>query len=118
MTVRRRSRRRTLSAFAARSPLHAAGAWFLRSALIALPFVAFYVLSVTVLVPDLVGFIPWILLIVTASVAGVLAMQARDTTGEEVAGIGPTKRCPECYSSIPSAATVCRYCGHRYDPRP
>lgn len=53
MTVQRRSRRRPLTDFAARSPLHAVGVWLLRSALIALLFLAAYLVIVNVLVPEL-----------------------------------------------------------------
>lgn len=54
MTVRRRSRRRPLTEFAARSPLHAIGVWLLRSALIGLMFFAVYLLIVNILAPGLV----------------------------------------------------------------
>lgn len=53
MTVRRRSRRRPLTEFAARSPLHALGVWLLRSALIGLMLLALYLLIVNVLAPGL-----------------------------------------------------------------
>lgn len=53
MTVRRRSRRRPLTEFASRSPLHAFAVWMLRSALIALMFLAVYLLVVNVAVPAL-----------------------------------------------------------------
>jgi hypothetical protein len=61
----------------------------------------------------LLGFIPGILLIVIGLVVGVLAMLGRGMGA--LAGIGSTKTCPECRSKIPSAASVCRYCGYRYD---
>lgn len=53
MTVRRRSRKRPLTDFAARSPLHAIGVWLLRGALIALLFLAAYLMILNVLVPEL-----------------------------------------------------------------
>ena len=61
----------------------------------------------------LLGFIPGILLIVIGLVVGVLAMLGRGVGA--LSGIGSTKTCPECRSKIPSAATVCRHCGYRYD---
>ena len=61
----------------------------------------------------LLGFIPGILLIVIGLVVGALAMLGRGVGA--LAGIGSTKTCPECRSKIPSAATVCRHCGYRYD---
>ena len=61
----------------------------------------------------ILGFIPGILLIVIGLVVLVLAAMGRGIGA--IAGIGSTKTCPECRSQIPSAATVCRYCGYRYD---
>ena len=54
MTVRPRSRRRPLTEFANRSPLHAFGVWLLRSALIALMALAVWLLIVDWAVPSLI----------------------------------------------------------------
>ena len=54
MTVRRRSRRRPLSEFASRSPVHALGVWLLKSALVALFFLAAWLLVSNWAVPSLV----------------------------------------------------------------
>jgi hypothetical protein len=53
MSVRRRSRRRPLTEFAKRSPLHALGVWLLRSGLIALLFLGLWLLITTWAVPSL-----------------------------------------------------------------
>ena len=59
MTVRRRSRRRPLTDFASRSPLHAVGVWLFRSALIALMTLGVWLLIAKWAVPTLVeGFRP------------------------------------------------------------
>ena len=50
----RRRRRRPLAEFASRSPLHAFGAWLLRSATVALLFLAAWLLIVNWAVPTLV----------------------------------------------------------------
>lgn len=60
----------------------------------------------------LLGFIPGILSIVIELVVGALAMVGKGIGA--VAGIGSTKTCPKCRSKIPSAGTVCRFCGYRY----
>ena len=52
MTARRRSHRRPLTEFAARSPLHALAVWLVRSALVALMFLAAYLLIANFLAPD------------------------------------------------------------------
>jgi hypothetical protein len=54
LTVRRRSRRRPLTDFASRSPLHAFGVWLLRSALIALMALAVWLLIANWAVPTLI----------------------------------------------------------------
>lgn len=59
MTVRRRSRRRPLTEFASRSPLHALGVWLVKAAVIALMFLAAWLLIANWAVPSLVdGFRP------------------------------------------------------------
>ncbi|MCV0377400.1 hypothetical protein [Microbacterium sp.] len=54
MTVRRRSRRRPLTDFASRSPLHAFGVWLFRSALIVLMGLTAWLLIANWAVPTLV----------------------------------------------------------------
>jgi hypothetical protein len=54
MTARRRSRRRPLTEFASRSPLHAFAVWLLRSALIIALALAVYLLITNALVPGMV----------------------------------------------------------------
>lgn len=54
MTVRRRSRRRPLTEFAKRSPMHALGVWLLRSALTAGLFLGAWLLVVNWAVPSLI----------------------------------------------------------------
>ena len=61
----------------------------------------------------LLGLIPGLILIAFGIVAVVLGGIWRG--GLAVLRFGTTKTCPECRSSIPLAATVCRYCGHRFD---
>jgi hypothetical protein len=59
LTVRRRSRRRPLTDYASRSPLHAFGVWLFRSALILLMGLAAWLLVANWAVPTLVeGFRP------------------------------------------------------------
>lgn len=59
MAARRRSRRRPLTDYASRSPLHAFGVWLIRSALIALMTLAVWLLVANWAVPTLVeGFRP------------------------------------------------------------
>lgn len=59
MADRRRSRRRALTDFANRSPIHAFAAWILRAALIAAAFVGLWLLVANWAVPSLVdGFRP------------------------------------------------------------
>ena len=53
MTARRRSRRRPLTEFATRSPIHAFGVWLLRSAFVALLFLGAWLLVVNWAVPSL-----------------------------------------------------------------
>ncbi len=53
MTVRRRSRRRPLTEFAKRSPLHALIVWLLKSGLIALLLLGLWLLITTWAVPSL-----------------------------------------------------------------
>ena len=60
----------------------------------------------------ILGFIPGILLIAFGIVAMVLGGLARG--GLAILRLGTTKTCPECRSSIPISATVCRYCNHRF----
>jgi hypothetical protein len=54
LTVRRRSRRRLLTDYASRSPLHAFGVWLFRSALIVLMGLAAWLLIANWAVPTLV----------------------------------------------------------------
>lgn len=59
MTARRRSRRRPLTDYASRSPLHAAGVWLFRSALIAVMTLGVWLLIANLAIPSLVeGFRP------------------------------------------------------------
>ena len=64
------------------------------------------------LIPVL-GLIPGIVLIVLSVIVFVFALLGRGIGA--IAGFGSTKTCPECRSKIPSAASVCRICGYRYD---
>ena len=58
MTVRRRSRRRPLTEFASRSPLHAFGVWLFRAAIYAGLVLAVYLLIANILVPTMLeGFL-------------------------------------------------------------
>ena len=55
MTARRRSRRRRpLTEFASRSPLHALGVWLLRAAMTLLLFLALWLLVINWAVPSLI----------------------------------------------------------------
>jgi hypothetical protein len=54
MTARRRPRRRPLTEFADRSPVHAFAVWILRAFLIALLFLGIWLLVVNWAVPSLV----------------------------------------------------------------
>ena len=60
----------------------------------------------------ILGFIPGILLIAFGIVGMVLGGLARG--GLAILRLGTTKTCPECKSSVPISATVCRYCQHRF----
>ncbi len=59
MTARRRSRRRPLTDFASRSPIHAVGVWLFRTALIGLMMLGIWLLIENWAAPTLVeGFRP------------------------------------------------------------
>jgi ribosomal protein L40E len=61
----------------------------------------------------ILGFIPGLLLIVFGIVAMILGGIARG--GLALLRLGTMKTCPECRSSVPLSATVCRYCQHRFE---
>jgi ribosomal protein L40E len=65
-----------------------------------------------IVINPILGFIPGILLIVFGIVGMVLGGLARGAFA--VLRVGTTKTCPECRSSVPVPATVCRYCNHRF----
>ena len=72
-----------------------------------------FVLGIFLIVSHpILGFIPGILLIAFGIVAMVLGGLARG--GLAILRLGTTKTCPECRSSVPISATVCRYCNHRF----
>jgi ribosomal protein L40E len=72
-----------------------------------------FILGILLIVSNpILGFIPGLLLIVIGIVAMVLGGLARGAFA--VLRMGTTKTCPECKSSIPISATVCRYCNHRF----
>lgn len=60
----------------------------------------------------ILGFIPGLFLIVIGIVVLVLGGIARGTFA--LLRLGSSKTCPECRSAIPNAASVCRFCGHRF----
>ncbi len=60
----------------------------------------------------ILGFIPAVLLVLVGLVVIVFTVITRGIVG--LFTLGSTKTCPECRSRIPSAATVCRHCGHRF----
>lgn len=75
--------------------------------------IALFVVGVVlILINPLFGFVPGVFLIVLALVLGVIGILAK---GVGIAFGVSKKRCPECMSHIPSGATVCRYCGYRYE---
>lgn len=60
----------------------------------------------------ILGFIPGILLIVVGIVVMVLGGLARGAFA--ILRAGTMKTCPECRSSVPISATVCRSCNHHF----
>ncbi len=41
---------------------------------------------------------------------------ARFRLGGADTGLEATKDCPDCAETVKAAATVCRFCGHRFEP--
>jgi ribosomal protein L40E len=71
-----------------------------------------FMIGIIVIVSNpFLGFIPGILLIVVGIVA--MAIGGFGKGAMAMLRLGSTRTCPECRSSIPAMANVCRYCGHR-----
>jgi ribosomal protein L40E len=75
-------------------------------------FVLFILGILLIVSHPILGFIPGVVLIVFGIVAMVVGGIARG--GLALLRLGTTKTCPDCRSSIPISATVCRYCNHRF----